>query len=125
MRIKEFLKKKLVKTQKEQINIPCLEGHFLDGRKALITGGSSGIGYAIAKSFLANGADVILCGRSKEKLEAAKEKLNEECKLDNLKIDILILDISKVEDMKNNLLTYLSKDNVKIYIYVNNAGING
>ena len=125
MGIKEFLKKTLIKTKKEQISIPCLEGHFLDGRKALITGGSSGIGYAIAKSFLANGACVVLSGRNEEKLENAKERLCTQCKCDNLRIDTLVLDISKVEDMKKSLLTYLEKDNVKIDIFVNNAGING
>lgn len=125
MGIKEFLKKKLVKTKKEQISIPCLEGHFLDGRKALITGGSSGIGYAIAKSFLANGADIALCGRNVAKLENAKEKLCEACHCDSLKIDTLVLDISKVEDMKKSLLAYLAKNDQKIDIFVNNAGING
>lgn len=125
MGIKEFLKKKLIKTKKEQISIPCLEGHFLDGRKALITGGASGIGYAIAKSFLFNGASVVLGGRNEEKLENAKERLCTQCKCDNLRIDTLVLDISKVEDMKKSLLTYLEKDNVKIDIFVNNAGING
>ena len=125
MRIIEFLSKKLVKIKKEQIFIPCLEGHFLDGRMALITGGSSGIGYAIAKSFLVNGAGVVLCGRNEVKLENAKEKLCTECKCDNLQIETLVLDISKVEDMKKTLLTYLAKDNVRIDIFVNNAGING
>lgn len=125
MGIIEFLSKKLVKIKKEQIFIPCLEGHFLDGRMALITGGSSGIGYAIAKSFLVNGAGVVLCGRNEEKLENAKEKLCTECKCDNLQIETLVFDISKVEDMKKTLLTYLAKDNVRIDIFVNNAGING
>ena len=125
MKIKEFLKKKLVKTKKEQVSIPCLEGHFLDGRKALITGGSSGIGYAIAKSFLINGASVVLGGRNEEKLENAKARLCTECKCDILRIDTLVLDISKVEDMKKSLWAYLKKDNVKIDIFVNNAGING
>ena len=125
MGIKEYLIKKLVRTKKEQIYIPCLEGHFLDDRKALVTGGSSGIGYAIAKSFLANGADVVLCGRNEEKLENSKKKLCTELKSDNSRIDILVLDISKVEDMKKKLLAYLSKDNIRIDIFVNNAGING
>ena len=121
----EFLSKKLVKIKKEQIFIPCIEGHFLDGRMALITGGSSGIGYAIAKSFLVNGAGVVLCGRNEVNLENAKEKLCTECRCENLRIETLVLDISKVEDMKKSLLTYLEKDNVKIDIFVNNAGING
>lgn len=121
----EFLSKKLVKIKKEQIFIPCIEGHFLDGRMALITGGSSGIGYAIAKSFLVNGAGVVLCGRNEVNLENAKEKLCTECRCENLRIETLVLDISKVEDMKKTLLTYLAKDNVRIDIFVNNAGING
>ena len=125
MKIKEFLKKKLVKIKKEQICIPCLEGHFLDGRRALITGGSSGIGYAIAKSFLINGACVVLCGRNEEKLKNAKERLCIECECEDLRIDTLVLDISKLEDMKINLSIYLAKDNDKIDIFVNNAGING
>lgn len=125
MRIREFLKKKLVITKKEQITIPCLEGHFLDGRNALITGGSSGIGYAIAKSFLNNGASVVICGRNESKLKDAKEKLCMECHCDNSKIDTMVIDISKVEDMKKILLTYLARDDVKIDIFVNNAGING
>ena len=125
MNIKEFLKKKLIKIKKEQICVPCLEGHFLDGRMALITGGSSGIGYAIAKSFLINGAGVVLCGRNEEKLKNAKERLCTECKCDDWRIDTLVFDISKIEDMKKKLLIYLARDNVKIDIFVNNAGING
>lgn len=125
MGIKEYLKKKMIKTKKEQICIPCLEGHFLDGRKALVTGGSSGIGYAIAKSFLMNGADVVLCGRDEVKLENAKQRLCIECKCKNLRIDTLVIDISKVEEMKKRLWIYLDKGNIKIDIFVNNAGING
>lgn len=125
MRIKEFLKKKLVKIQKEQISIPCLEGHFLDGRKALITGGASGIGYAIAKSFLVNGADVVLCGRKEEKLDNAKKRLCIECSCESTRIDTLMFDLSKVGEMKIILSKYLENDSEKIDIFVNNAGVNG
>ncbi len=41
----------------------------------LITGGSSGIGYAIARAFLDKGSNVVLNGRNAEKLEAAAKKL--------------------------------------------------
>ena len=125
MGIKEFLKRKFVKIQKEQIYIPCLEGHFLDGRKALITGGSSGIGYAIAKSFLANGADVVLCGRKEEKLDSAKKRLCMECACESTRIDTLVFDILNVREMKAALWKYLENESGKIYIFVNNAGING
>lgn len=47
----------------------------LQGLKGIITGGSSGIGLAIAKSLLAHGAQLTITGRSEEKLELAKSEL--------------------------------------------------
>lgn len=49
----------------------------LDGKRALITGASGGIGEAIAKSLYAQGAIVALHGRRAEKLEALKNELGE------------------------------------------------
>ncbi|MCA0363836.1 MAG: SDR family NAD(P)-dependent oxidoreductase [Bacteroidetes bacterium] len=43
---------------------------------ALITGASSGIGYATAQKLSESGYDLILCGRRKEKLKELSEKLN-------------------------------------------------
>lgn len=50
----------------------------LDGKQALVTGSTSGIGYAIAKALLKEGADVIVNGRSRETVDAAIAKLHEE-----------------------------------------------
>ena len=47
----------------------------LDGQGALVTGGGSGIGLAAAKRLAADGAVVTICGRSKERLDAAIEEL--------------------------------------------------
>ena len=47
----------------------------LEGRRALITGGSRGIGFGIAKAFVDAGADVVLVSRSKEGLEKARNGL--------------------------------------------------
>jgi gluconate 5-dehydrogenase len=47
----------------------------LGGRNALITGGGSGLGFAIAKALAAAGAGVILLGRNSDKLSRASEEL--------------------------------------------------
>lgn len=122
MNLKSFLKKKLTKIKKEKVIIPCLEGQLLVDRFALITGGSSGIGYAIAESFLKNGAKVIICGRNKEKLIEAKNSLMKDCKCTCDEIDVLLLDISNVKEMDIILSKYL--DDKRIDIFVNNAGVN-
>lgn len=123
MRLKAFLKKKLIRIKKEKITIPCIEGHFLDGKYALITGGSSGIGYAIAEAFLKNGAYITICGRNAEKLSDAKSRLIQACGCSDNRIDILKLDISKIDEMEKILSNYL--DDKRIDIFVNNAGVNG
>ncbi len=46
-----------------------------DGKTAIITGATGGIGEATAKLFLDEGACVMLVGRSKEKLKATRERL--------------------------------------------------
>lgn len=122
MKLKSFLKKKLVRVQKEKVLIPCLEGNILHGKKALITGGSSGIGYEIAKSFLKNGSSVVICGRNEKRLEKAKNNLISECKCLPNSITTLELDISSVDSMQKKLSNFL-QDNY-IEIFVNNAGVN-
>lgn len=48
----------------------------LQNKVAVVTGGNSGIGYATAKEFAAQGAQVIITGRNKESLNQASEELN-------------------------------------------------
>ena len=51
----------------------------LNGKIAVVTGGSSGIGFATAKAFVNEGATVYITGRRKEALEAAAAKIGQGC----------------------------------------------
>jgi NAD(P)-dependent dehydrogenase (short-subunit alcohol dehydrogenase family) len=51
----------------------------LNGKVAVVTGGSSGIGFATAKAFVNEGATVYITGRRKDVLEAAAAKIGEGC----------------------------------------------
>lgn len=47
----------------------------LTGKKIIVVGGSSGIGYGVAAAALENGAELVIVGRSADKLEAAEKRL--------------------------------------------------
>lgn len=70
----------LVRSSKEKIIIPVTtsieKDKCLDGRIALITGGSSGIGLSIAKAFINHGGKCIIAGSTPKKLEMALNELN-------------------------------------------------
>ena len=50
----------------------------LDGRRALVCGSSSGLGRAIAAELAAEGARVVICSRSRDRLETARDSILEE-----------------------------------------------
>jgi NAD(P)-dependent dehydrogenase (short-subunit alcohol dehydrogenase family) len=51
------------------------EKHLLSGKRILITGGGSGLGAAMGRRFLELGADLVICGRRLELLEATADQM--------------------------------------------------
>lgn len=51
---------------------------LLEGKVAIVTGGTRGIGFEIVRKYLANGAKVVLFGSRQETVDKALEKLKEE-----------------------------------------------
>ncbi len=88
---------------------------MVEGKVALVTGASSGIGKAIVEKFVENGAYVLGVARSEEKLKALKEKLGDS-------FDYEIADVSDHERAKE-IVEKLVKERGRIDVLVNNAGI--
>jgi len=88
----------------------------LINKKVLISGSTAGIGYAIAERFLKEGAEVIINGRTKERVNTSIESLKNSTK--SAKISGVAADFSKVEDV-NRLISTVPE----IDILINNAGI--
>jgi citronellol/citronellal dehydrogenase len=86
------------------------------GKKVLVTGGRSGIGYAIAKDFLLHGADVFICSRKEEPLTKAAEELSAFGKVDSFPCDI-----RKPEQIKE-LAAQVKGLWGRLDILINNAG---
>ena len=84
----------------------------LSGKTAIVSGGSDGIGLAIARALTHEGADVVICGRNSEKLEAAISAIGGNCKGQ-------ILDVSDAQAYAA-MISQVAKDK-GLDILVNNA----
>lgn len=91
-------------------------GNRLKEHCALITGGGTGIGYAIAVRLLGEGSKVIITGRHREALEKTIRQLN------HPNLSYMVWDVS---DRNNNSENFRKADQIfgKIDILVNNAGV--
>ena len=83
---------------------------------AIVTGGGSGIGLAIAEKFVGAGIRTIIVGRDEQKLQAAREKFGERC-------EPFACDLSNLATIPS-LVNDIVKKFGRIDILVNNAGIN-
>lgn len=99
---------------------------LLANRCAIITGGTSGIGLAIAKAYIKAGAIVIITGRNQDKLNIVSNSIRNELNTSNIYSFLLDnMDTKSFEKTFDNLLEFIKVKNLPpIDILVNNAGIN-
>lgn len=101
------------------VMIESTSDQILIGKTAVVSGGTSGIGYGIARSFLKAGANVVICGRNHDKLESAVKELSDYGLVKGLEFDI-----SNIDKMEEVIKSFLDCSNYKIDILVNSAGTN-
>ncbi len=94
----------------------------LEGLNALVTGGSQGLGEAIAEHFLRAGANVVICARSEKELLATRDKLAG--LFPSQKILAKTCDVAD-EAQVNALVDFARRELGSLHILVNNAGIYG
>src|ERR1700744_3732234 len=85
----------------------------ITNKTVLITGGGSGIGFAIAKTLGEKNNKVIITGRSEARLKEAVAKLNN--------VSYFVADVTKEDDV-NKLTTYLAENHPALSVLINNAG---
>lgn len=132
MKAKECLKRALryiikgIPEKKVDVKVASLaQSELLKGRTALITGGTSGIGRAIAEAFYMAGANVIVSGRTEEKAKQVASEIKKMIVSESF-VAGFAMDNSKISDFEEKLGEMLSVvESKKIDILVNNAGTMG
>ncbi len=84
------------------------------GNTVLVTGGATGIGFALAERLIKSGNTVIICGRRQDMLDSAKAKLPS--------LNVINCDITKQKD-RRSLLKEMKLNFKGLNLLINNAGI--
>src|SRR3954471_7351791 len=93
-------------------------GAFLKGKHAIVTGGSRGIGAAIAKELAKAGADITIMGRTAASLQAPAQELRKEF---GAKVEAIACDVSDEASVRKAFVAAQASLG-QAYILINNAG---
>ncbi|MFF1820461.1 oxidoreductase [Kribbella sp. NPDC058245] len=91
----------------------------LTGRRALVTGATSGLGYETAKELLRHGAEVLIAARNPQKTSQAARDLTEATGREPVQIELDLADLSSVQ----RAAAQVSESYDRLDILVNNAGV--
>jgi 3-oxoacyl-[acyl-carrier protein] reductase len=94
----------------------------LQGRKILVTGASQGFGVAVAERCLAEGADVAICARSREQVDAAAASLR--AKAPGRRVVATVADVADARQV-DALFAEVTRELGELDGLVNNAGVYG
>jgi NAD(P)-dependent dehydrogenase (short-subunit alcohol dehydrogenase family) len=90
----------------------------LSGRRALVTGGNSGIGEAMAWALGQAGASLVLMARRRDALESSAEKM----RASGIAVDVLACDLADIDSISGGAKDAISRGHMDIL--VNAAGVN-
>ena len=100
-----------------------MQTKLLENQTALVTGGTRGIGYAIARTFLREGARVAILGTSADKAVAAALKLAQETTVSTEQVTGFGVDVKDTAAVATTIESVVALFGGKLDILVNNAGI--
>ena len=91
----------------------------MNNKVVVITGGSSGIGKALAEEFGSRGSKILITGRNQDQLEKVVTELRDK----GITIEGIISDVSIEDDNRRMAAAAMNKFG-SIYVLINNAGIS-
>ena len=91
---------------------------------AVVTGGASGIGFALAKKCLRSGVHVVLSDGNEERLDSAADELQLDAESAGCRLERCVVDVRRAEDMKRLLKCCLDAFG-RVDLFFNNAGVIG
>jgi len=92
----------------------------LSNKTALVTGGSKGLGLAMARGFAEHGANVMICSRHEDELKSAVAKIRDGL---NVQVDYILVDMTD-RNAVNDLARVTLERFGRVDILINNAGSN-
>ncbi|XP_037552322.1 dehydrogenase/reductase SDR family member on chromosome X [Nematolebias whitei] len=90
-----------------------------NGRVAIVTGGTRGMGYETAKHLTSLGMHVIIAGNEREEGSAAVRRINEECS--EGKAEFVFLDLTSLTSVRQFVQTFRDR-RLPLHVLINNAG---
>lgn len=122
MQAVEQMKMKTTTLGKRTTAVEALRGQRLDGRTAIVTGATSGIGVETARALAFAGADVVMACRSAASGEDVAEALRAELPSTAGRLEVAVLELADLESVRAFVARFLASGRT-LDVLVNNAGV--